>query len=260
MANVTLGSARHDENGKLSGAAGDQLQSGSGNDFKGEVSMQPYYLHKDGWIGLRLIKVDWRHKAAERMVCACNNQKIGYSQTRRLDILKAGIETTKKTNCDCSSLVREVVKEATGYDPGNFTTADAKQKLVAAGLVDVFKVTSASDLMTGDILCSKKKGHIVVVVLGKSPVNAPKSAYYPKYTGKATSIVSALVTVGEKDTSYAHRVQIAAANGIQNYAGSMQQNLKMVELLKSGKLVKAQLSIKCVIIMYKVCMHREELK
>jgi hypothetical protein len=32
---VTIGSARHDENGKLAGKAGDQLQSGSGNDFKG---------------------------------------------------------------------------------------------------------------------------------------------------------------------------------------------------------------------------------
>ena len=45
MADVIIGSARHDEFGKLAGKAGDQLQTESGNDFKGEVSMQPYYKH-----------------------------------------------------------------------------------------------------------------------------------------------------------------------------------------------------------------------
>lgn len=239
MANVTLGSARHDEFGNLNGQAGDQLQTGPGNDFKGEVSMQPYYMHKKGWAGLRLIKVDWRHKAAERMVAACNNKNIGYSQKGRAAILRDGIDSKKKTNCDCSSLVREVIIEATGYDPGNFTTKDAVKILYAAGLVEKFIVKNASDLMTGDILVTEEKGHIVVVVLGKSPVDAPKSVYYPKYTGKGTSIVSALERVGEKDTSYAHRCKIAAANGIKNYQGSMKQNLQLVSLIKAGKLVIA---------------------
>lgn len=234
--NVTLGSARHDEYGKLNGAAGDQLQKGSGNDFKGEVSMQPYYVHKYGWYGFRLLKVDWRHKAAERMVAACNNANIGYSQLRRADILKSKIDSKKKTNCDCSSMVREVIIEATGFDPGNFTTENAKNVLLNSGLVEIFEVKNASQLMTGDILCSKKKGHIVVVVLGKSPVE-PQLKYYPKYTGKGTSIVSALAAVGEKDTSYAHRSQIAAANGVKGYEGSMKQNLQLVDLIKAGKLI-----------------------
>ena len=134
--------------------------------------------------------------------------------------------------------MREVFCEATGVDPGNFTTATAKKVLLATGLVEQFEVKSANDLMTGDILCSKKKGHIVVVVLGKDP-EEKKAQYYSKYTGKGTSIVSALATVGEKDTSFAHRSKIAAANGIANYSGSMQQNLKLVELIKAGKLVKA---------------------
>lgn len=236
--NVTLGSARHDEFGKLNGAAGDQLQTGSGNDFKGEVSMQPYYLHKLGWYGFRLLKVDWRHKAAERMVAACNNAKIGYSQAKRGDILKTKIDTTKKTNCDCSSLVREVIIEATGFDPGNFTTENAKSVLLNSGLVETVNLKSPDQLMTGDILCSKKKGHIVVVVLGKSPVETI-ATYYPKYTGRGTSIVSALATVGEKDTSFAHRKKIAEANGIKGYEGSIKQNLLMIDLMKAGKLKKA---------------------
>lgn len=237
MANVTIGSARHDEHGKLNGVKGDQLQAGSENDFKGEVSMQPYYVHKYGWDGFRFKKVAHRHLCAERMVSAANNANIGYSQKEREAIWSDGIDSSKKTNCDCSSLMREVFCEATGVDPGNFTTATAKKVLLATGLVEQFEVKSADDLMTGDILCSKKKGHIVVVVLGKSPEEAAVR-YYPKYTGKGTSIVSALATVGEKDTSYAHRVKIAKANGIANYSGSMQQNLKLVELIKAGKLVK----------------------
>lgn len=65
---------------------------------------------------------------------------------------------------------------------------------------------------------------------------ADLNAYYPKYNGKGTSIVSALETVGEKDTSFAHRKQIARVNGITNYEGSAKQNLKLVDLIKAGKL------------------------
>ena len=92
--------------------------------------------------------------------------------------------------------------------------------------------------MTGDILTSKKKGHTVAVVLGKSP-DEPQATYYPKYTGSTQSLTTALAQVGEKDTSKAHRKKIAAANSISNYVGSAQQNLKMLSLLKNGKLIKA---------------------
>lgn len=66
-----------------------------------------------------------------------------------------------------------------------------------------------------------------------------KTIYYPKYTGKGTSLVSALATVGEKDTSFNHRKKIAAANGISNYSGTVAQNLTIVNLLKNGKCIKA---------------------
>jgi hypothetical protein len=51
--------------------------------------------------------------------------------------------------------------------------------------------------------------------------------------------VSALATVGEKDTTYAHRKKIARANGIPNYAGTISQNIVLVDLLKAGKCKKA---------------------
>jgi len=64
-------------------------------------------------------------------------------------------------------------------------------------------------------------------------------SYYGTYKGKGTSIVSALQAVGEKDTTFAHRKKIAAANGITGYQGTVKQNLKMVDLIKAGKLIKA---------------------
>lgn len=61
---------------------------------------------------------------------------------------------------------------------------------------------------------------------------------YPRYTGSGHSIVVALLKVGEKDTSFAHRKQIAIKNGISTYRGTTSQNLVLVKLLKEGKLLK----------------------
>ena len=67
----------------------------------------------------------------------------------------------------------------------------------------------------------------------------PLGNYYPKYTGKSASIVESLLAVGEKDISFAHRKQIAIKNKIDNYSGTVPQNLQLVDLLKDGQLLKA---------------------
>lgn len=237
MSNVIIGSARHDEFGKLAGKAGDQLQSGSGNDFKGEVSMQPYYKHKYGWYVLRFKDVVYRHKMAERKVKACNNPNNGYSQSDRLAVVRDGVESKKPTNGDCGTYVRRCFMEATGIDPGNFTTENEVAALTKTGLVELVEAKE-KDLMIGDILVSKKKGHTAVVVIGKSP-DEQKVTYYPKYEGMSTSIVTALASVGERDTSREHRKKIAEANDIKDYIGLAIQNITLLNLLKNGKLIKA---------------------
>lgn len=71
-------------------------------------------------------------------------------------------------------------------------------------------------------------------------VSANKShSYYPKYKGLSISIVDALKSVGVKDVTITMRKKIAKANGIANYKGTASQNLKMLKLLKKGKLIKA---------------------
>lgn len=237
MSNVIIGSARHDEFGKLAGKAGDQLQTGSGNDFKGEVSMQPYYKHKYGWYVLRFKDVAYRHKMAERKVKACNNPNNGYSQSDRLAVVRDGVESKKPTNGDCGTYVRRCFVEATGIDPGNFTTENEVAALTKTGLVELVEAKE-KDLMIGDILVSKKKGHTAVVVIGKSP-DEQKVTYYPKYEGMSTSIVTALASVGERDTSREHRKKIAEANDIKDYIGLAIQNITLLNLLKNGKLIKA---------------------
>ncbi len=62
-------------------------------------------------------------------------------------------------------------------------------------------------------------------------------SYFKKYGGSSVSIVDALAAIGVQH-SFAYRKQIAAANGIENYSGTPEQNTKLLLLLKNGELVK----------------------
>lgn len=70
-----------------------------------------------------------------------------------------------------------------------------------------------------------------------------KATYYPKCTSNAKSISDALKSIGVKNT-YENRAKIAKANGIvgnvKEYKGSTEQNLKMLSLLKVGKLKRVR--------------------
>lgn len=232
---LLVGSARINEKGTVSGGkAGDQTKS--------EVSTQAYYMHSKGWYCLRAKSVSVANAIANAMLQACQNDNIGYCQSHRSGVIEqlkkygslAKIATA--TEADCSSLVRACCIQA-GFDPGNFNTASEASVLASSGkFMDKISVSSGTTLYNGDILVTKTQGHTVVVVSGNPRQGA---SYYPKYTGSSDSIVTALAAVGEKDTSKAHRAKIAAANGITNYTYSASQNLKMVNLLKAGSLIKA---------------------
>lgn len=64
-----------------------------------------------------------------------------------------------------------------------------------------------------------------------------KNSFYNVPETETKSIVDALKSIGV-DSSYVYRKQIALSNGIDNYKGTAKQNLKMIELLYSGKLRK----------------------
>lgn len=157
---MKLGHASIDERGKASGGvAGDQTQK--------EVCISTYYLHAKGWYLLRPKSVDHANKIAAAMIRACENNNIGYDQSERLGIIKYGTNSSVKTECDCSSLVRQCVIEGTGKDPGNFTTANEKTMLQNTRLFEnAISVTSSTVMYNGDILVTKTKGHTAIIVSG----------------------------------------------------------------------------------------------
>ena len=210
---VLFGSARINENGKATGGKpGDQTGR--------EVSTQSYYMSRKGWIALRQDDPVIAVKLAEAMLEACNNNCIGYNQNKRSGVItqlktfgslrRIGINT----DSDCSSLVRACVIQATGKDPGNFTTANEKQKLMAAGFREV-PIKKESDCRTGDILVTKTKGHTVIVVSGELPEESAGSDKYrvictainvrvKPVDGKIIRVLktNAVVTVYEKKTGW----------------------------------------------------------
>lgn len=72
---------------------------------------------------------------------------------------------------------------------------------------------------------------------GIKPNSAPKVNYYDRYFGSTSSIVTALNSLGIA-SSFANRKNIAKVNGISNYTGTALQNIKLLNLLKQGKLIK----------------------
>lgn len=81
----------------------------------------------------------------------------------------------------------------------------------------------------------KNKNLIFVDQKLKIPTN--KDIYFNKYKGNTNSIVDALKSLGY-NSSYKYRSEIAKKNNINNYTGTLNQNIEMLKLLKQGKLKK----------------------
>ncbi len=164
---VIIGSARHDENGKYSGGkAGDQTGE--------EVSKQEWYLHSKGWVCIRAKDAAVREKIAQNMEYACANNHIGYDQGQNYTLFDvAGTvgwdcsKVTKDCETDCARLVRVCVWYA-GIHCGDFYTGDEVDTLKATGKFEILKdikyTTTSNNLLRGDILVTKTKGHTVVVL------------------------------------------------------------------------------------------------
>lgn len=166
---VIIGSARSDENKKYSnGVRGDQRQS-SVPDYKGEVSLQDFYVHSKGWVILRAKDKNVAKVMAALMHIACNNRNIGYSQSDRNSIMNCGVHTDRPANCDCSSLVRDIVTESTSRDIPDFNTSSEASVLLRTGMfVKRTFYRDKTKLYEGDILVTKTKGHTAIVVFGES--------------------------------------------------------------------------------------------
>lgn len=165
---VRIGSARIDENGKVSGGVpGDQTGL--------EVAIEPWYLHKQGWVVIRAKDAKVRERIAICMEAACANDLIGYNQKGSWELYdkskQYGWDCSKvnvTANTDCSSLVRTCVAFAAQKEIAWFSTLNEVTVLDGTKLFDILtdaKYTKSSDyLLRGDILCTCTQGHTVVVL------------------------------------------------------------------------------------------------
>ena len=64
-----------------------------------------------------------------------------------------------------------------------------------------------------------------------------QNIYFPRTSYGGVSIVDGLKSIGA-NASYNYRLSIAARNGIQGYTGKPEQNLRMLNLLKQGQLLR----------------------
>lgn len=93
-------------------------------------------------------------------------------------------------------------------------------------LIETYKLYDYDDIAFG-----KKKTE------NKKKTESNKKTYFKKYTGKSVSLVDALVAVGA-DSDFDYRKKIAKVNGIKEYNGRADENTKLLNLLKKGKLIK----------------------
>lgn len=162
---VKIGSARSSYGNT---APGDQTSNGR------EVSTQDWYLHSKGWVVLRPKDPQKAGLIAYAMQAACDNNLIGYSQETRSGLYNAvknlkfdPKRCTKACNTDCSALVRVCCLHA-GITVGNFTTSGEVAALMKTGAFEKLDsdkyCKSSAYLNKGDILCTRSKGHTVVVL------------------------------------------------------------------------------------------------
>ena len=104
-----------------------------------------------------------------------------------------------------------------GYD-SSFKSREKLYKL--AGFNDIYKGTATQNT------------NLLNKLRGKTTTN-----YYPKPNYTGLSLVDALKKINV-NSSFENRNIIAIRNGITNYKGTMSQNMKLLKLLKEGKLKK----------------------
>lgn len=236
------------ENGTVNGAKGDQTGK--------EVCIREWYssASKPWKTVLRYPNEDIAKKIASIAETLAKCDYIGYSQNDRNSLYKAieqrgfdvnsYINSKTPTNTDCSAFATCVAVcagiNALKYYTNAPTTRTMTMLFTKAGfeaITDSGFLKSPDYLQQGDILV--RDGHTVICIdSGAKACVQYDAIYYPRYEGGAYSLVEGLRAVGEKDTSLAHRKQIALINGYSDYTGTANQNTRLLKMLKDGFLVK----------------------
>lgn len=192
---ITLAGAIEDERGKYKGGKkGDQLQTSSTNDTKGELRLRPYYMHTKKWWAFRPKDANVAKKLKEAMLQAVHNKNIGYDQGDRYDIMDAlkkygSLEKiAEPCSCVCSSLIRACIYQATGIDIGPFLTDTMPKVMDDSGIFEKrFEVKKEADLMDGDVVCTMTKGHCEMAVAGNPRKATASTSKFKEYVVRITA-------------------------------------------------------------------------
>ena len=202
---VYIGNAVGDEHGKAAGGEpGDQTGR--------ELRIQPWYLNKKGWRVFRAKSADTAKRIADDMRLACDNPDIGYDQKQRNTLytvsapfdFDAGRVTTP-CECDCSSLVRVCLAFA-GIKTKDFNSVSGPDRILATGefieLTDEKYTTQSAYLCTGDILCTKVKGHMAVILNdGPKADRDPEPQPIPPVVKQEVEVIGRSVNVRNADST-----------------------------------------------------------
>ena len=157
-------------------------------------------------------------------------------------------EARKLLEADLLSFEKKVSKYDSKYD-FNQNEFDALVSFAYnVGSIDQLtaKGTRTRDKIAECMLLYNKSGGRVLNGLTKRReaerdlfLNKVFISHYSKYNGSSTSIDVVLKSIGVESKyigSWTCRKPIANKNGISNYTGTIEQNLKLISLAKSGKL------------------------
>ena len=177
-----------------------------------------------------------------------------------------GGESMEEGGYDCSGYVYNVLKDsgmkvgrstAQGYSSLGTTVTEAKEGdllffgkstksithiAICAGNSKMYESIGTSrntktNVGKGVTLSNMSRRKDLILIKRIVTEENTSSNYYPKCDGKYTSLVDALKSINI-DSTYSTRKKIAIKNGINNYSGLGSQNVKLLGLLKNGKLIK----------------------
>lgn len=201
LTTIITGGAHQSESKSTYGSPGDQLQSGSGPDYSGEVSMRSKTesQFKSSFGAFTVYRPKNPNDAAAMariMMTACNNPNIGYSQTSgsqasgRLAIFTYGPDSKTPINCDCSSLVSYCITNGMGVQV-NGTSSELGNLMKNTGkFFSPFPVSeisfSSNPPYNGDVL--QKNGHVEMVVGGNPREGKEDEITVGSWTGNGTEV------------------------------------------------------------------------
>lgn len=165
-------------------------------------------------------------------------QAISKGIATAFGVRNRGAKTKVKNGSDYFGIIRQTKPTAVlietlfidSADVNKIKTADGQKKCGEAIAKYVAEVRGVSKKPTTPTITKP-----TATTTGKNATVTKQ--YFKKYTGKSSSIVDGLVAIGV-DHSFGYRKKIAAVNDIKMYVGTPTQNLKLLNLLKQGRLVK----------------------